>query len=76
MFKSENIVDTNGTTHCKLKQDIKIVFNSNTLIELTKASCTFMKNNKKSHLLNSRRKYCLNFFLFVFYIILIMQYVE
>jgi hypothetical protein len=26
MFKSENVVVTNVTTHCKLKQDIKIVF--------------------------------------------------
>jgi hypothetical protein len=39
MFKSENIVVTNGTSRYKLKQGHKIVFfNSNTLIEFTKVS--------------------------------------
>jgi hypothetical protein len=36
MFKSKNIVVTNATTHCKLKQDRKIVFNSNISIEFAK----------------------------------------
>ena len=60
MFKPENIVVTNGTTHCKLKQENEIVFflNSNTLIEFTKISCTFMRN-EKLQLLNLRRE---NFF--------------
>ena len=51
MFKSENIAVKNRTTHCKSKHVSKIVFNSNTLMNLH----TFMKN-KRLHLLNSRRK--------------------
>ena len=74
MFKLKNIVVTNGTTHCKLKQDSKIVlFNSNTLIWFTNVSCIFMRNNELP-LLNSRRTDSSNISLFVVFIILIMQY--
>ena len=55
MFKSENIVVTNGITHCKMKRGSKKVFDSNTLFELiTKISCIFMRN-KEPNLLNSRK---------------------
>jgi hypothetical protein len=57
MFKPENIIVTNGTTHCKLKQGSEIVFffNLNTLIGFAKVSYTFMRN-EKLHLLNLRRE--------------------
>jgi hypothetical protein len=76
MFKLESIVVANGTTHCKLKQDSKVaLFNSDTLIGFIKDFCTVMRN-KELHLLNSRRKNSLSIcFFFVFYIILIIQYV-
>ena len=73
MFKSENIVVTNGTTHCKLKQSSKIVFfNSNTSIEfIKKVFCvTLFMKSKELHLLNSRRKNSLNTSLLVFYILI------
>ena len=80
MLKSENIVDTNGTTHCKLKQGSKIVFHFkySTSIEFTKSLCTVhsLRNKELRFLLNSRRKEPLMIIsLFVFYIILIVQYV-
>ena len=57
IFKSENIVVTNGTTRCKTKQGHKIVFfNSNTLIEFTKVSYKFLRNKESYYLLNSRTK--------------------
>jgi hypothetical protein len=46
MFKLENIIVTNGTTHCRLTQGSKIIFQSNTSIEFTKVSCTFMRNKE------------------------------
>ena len=55
MSKSKYILVTNGTTRCKLKQGSKMIFNTNTLIEVTKVSCAFMRN-KELHLLNLRRK--------------------
>ena len=55
MFKSENIVVTNGATHCKLKQSNKTVFQFKYLIKYTKVSCKFM-GNKELHLLSSRRR--------------------
>jgi hypothetical protein len=36
MFKSENIVVTNGTTHCILKQSSKILSQLKYLLEFTK----------------------------------------
>ena len=50
----------NGTTtHCYLKQGSKMGFNSNTLIEFTKVSCSTFMRNTELRLLNSRKK---NFF--------------
>jgi hypothetical protein len=67
MFKSENIVVTKGITRCKLKQGSKIIFfNSNTLIEFTKASCTFVRNNEL-HLLNPRGKSFKHIFICILY---------
>jgi hypothetical protein len=71
MFKSENIVVINGTAHCKLGKDNKIVFQLN----LQKFRVTFMRNKELHYLLNSRRTNSLNISLFVVFIILIMQYV-
>jgi hypothetical protein len=75
-IRKYNTVVANGTTHCKLKQGSKIfLFNSNTLIGFTKVSCIFMRNKELHYSLNSRRTNSLNLFLFVVFIILIMQYV-
>ena len=63
------------TTRCKLKQGSKKVFNANSLIEFKKVSCIHIHEEKEIRLLNSRRKKPLSIFVFVFYIILIMQYV-
>ena len=75
MFKSENIVVTNGTTRYKLKQgNKKVLFNSITLIGFTRVSSIFMRNKELHYLLYSRRTNSLNILLFVVFIILIMQY--
>ena len=47
MFKSEDIVVTNGTTHCKLKQGSSKIVLSIQIIEFTtRASYKFVRNKE------------------------------